>query len=96
MEPTSSELALCLINDNTEAFPYERRLDIAREMRDPHHREISARQWANELALYADEYELNYGEPIEGGVIFSTADVLLAAAEVAEYYAEHDKEMSAT
>ncbi len=88
MTTESHELALALINENTDAFSYKERLGLAR--RSPW---VNVSGWAFMLQRYAKWYEGEYDE--RPGGVFSPVDVLLAAAEVAEYYAEHIKEVDA-
>lgn len=87
MTTASHELALCLINENTDRFPYQRRVDAARKNRVGQ---------LNSFCLMADHfarhYEREYGDGTE---LFTAEDILLAAAEVAEYYARHVAEMDA-
>ena len=92
MTTESHKLALSLINENTEAFSYKARLELAR--RSPW---ITVSGWAFMLQRYANRAEEWYEQKFDErpGGVFSPVDVLLAAAEVAEYYAEHVKEVDA-
>ena len=87
MTDQSKELALCLINENSEDFPYKARLTIAkREAPDSASAHISVMEWAKLLYNYAMWCQAQYDEEDK---VFSSVDVLLAAAEVSEYYANH-------
>ena len=90
MTRESNELALCLINENTDVFPYEARCSIARN--EPTSGGLTVPlQWAALLERYADWYQREY----EITERFAASTILAAAAEVAEYYERHVAEMDA-
>ena len=91
----SHELALYIINSDTKALPYAERVNLARmseKWRDrvPAHTTL---QWAGIAKRAATRYEREFGARDDVGKIFSAQDVLLAAAEVADYYERHVQEM---
>lgn len=85
MTEESRELALCLINENTDKFPYAERLELGK--RGFGKDKTPVIKWAAMAARFAHHYEHEYG-----GKMFSTHDVLAAAAQLADYYDTHAKE----
>lgn len=83
-----NELALCLINENTERFPYKKRCEMARWLCN--YRWNAMRDWLRLLSHFARDYESRFEhEP------FKPSEILSAAAEVADYYERHVAEMDA-
>ncbi len=71
-----------LVNENTSEFPYEKRCEMARL-------NASAISWVMLLSRYAAACRRDYEQA------FSTVQVLQAAADIAEYYETHVREMDA-
>ncbi len=90
MTAESHELALCLINENTGRFPYQERVELGKCWKT----KTAAKAWAHIVTEYAHWYAEQYDEIAEAP-IFSTIDILLAAADVAEYYRQHVQEIAA-
>lgn len=89
--PASRHLALCIINDGNGGYgtTYRHRCDITRAKSTPG---ILAERWARTAATGARALERLF-PPAEGGQSYSAADILLAAAELCDYYAQHVKEI---
>jgi hypothetical protein len=82
----SHELALTIINDGKG---YEERCDIARGTSPSY----KAYRWLRVAQAGAVAYQREFGSP--GTPCFTGEDILLAAAELFEYYAEHIAECDA-
>ena len=81
----SHELALTVINDEEG---YEKRCAIARHGRaskSAGRASFTAFRWYNVANEGAIKYERRFGTPATASC-FTAADILLAAAELAEYY----------
>lgn len=88
MSAESHELALTAINEGSD---YQKRLEIAR--RD---QTIQTVLWAGYATHAARGYMKDHGTPGDAiSSVFSTVDMLLAAAELAEYYEQHIQEVDA-
>ena len=86
MTEQSRELALCLINENTEKFPYSERKALGESGLCLVNRPTM--RWAGMAARYANHYEKQY----DAGYLFTAEDILSAAADLAEYYETSAKE----
>lgn len=92
MTDTSHELALCIINDNTADYgtTYNQRLAIARQPRVT----AQAMGWSSNARVAAARYVKKFGAKGDTAeTVFTAADILLCAAELAEYYATHIAEI---
>jgi len=91
----SHELALTIINDGEG---YEKRCAIARHGRTSKsagRASFTAFRWYNVANEGAIKYERQFGTPTTASC-FTAADILLAAAELAEYYDTHIKKSEQT
>lgn len=88
ISPAAHDLALTIINDGAG---YANRCDLARKIRvaanNPAYQRIFAAEWLQVAAKGAQIYERQFGSP--NTAIFSAEDILSAALELAEYYAQH-------
>ena len=93
MTTASNHLALCIINDGNGDYgsKYDERVALAQTKNAT----SAALQWAFFANHAAFKYKKQFGSPDEQGMVFTDIDILLCAAEVAEYYAEHIKELTA-
>lgn len=82
------ELALFIINT---AAGYPRRCAVARDVLACPHFPVAPRtaalEWAQIATRGARDYEREFGSPDASS--FTAADILAAAAELADYYAAH-------
>ena len=91
MTTESHELALTIINDGEG---YKKRCTIAfdaRARKSAGRASLTAFRWYNVASEGAAEYERQFGTPTTASC-FTAEDILLAAAELAEYYDNHIKE----
>ena len=86
------ELALTIINDGAG---YPGRCELARKIRrtanNLTYQRIFAAEWLQVATRGAQIYERQFGSP--NASVFSAADILGAALELAEYYAVHTDEI---
>ena len=92
--PKAYELATIVINDGAG---YPGRCELARKIRraanNPTYQRIFAAEWLQVATKGAQIYERQFGSP--GAALFSAADILGAALELAEYYDRHIAESEA-
>lgn len=93
MTTGSHELALTIINDGAG---YKKRCQIARDVLKRNTfgaTSYAAYRWFNVASAGAGAYERQFGSP--NASCFTVEDILLAAVELAEYYATHISEIAA-
>ena len=90
--PKAYELATIVINDGAG---YPGRCELARKIRrtanNPTYQRIFAADWLQVATRGAQIYERQFGSP--NASVFSAADILGAALELADYYAVHTDEI---
>lgn len=92
MSVESHELALTIINDGKGEFgsSYQERLATEKK-----HKLVKSRAWLNVAEKAARKYVGKFCEnETKWWTVFSNADVLSCAGELAEYYSEHLKEIN--
>jgi hypothetical protein len=87
MTIASHELAL---NEINEGKRYRRRCAAAR-----HPASQQAATFADIARQAARDYERQFGAPDDFGRVFTAEDILLAAAELSDYYTRHNAENDA-
>lgn len=85
MTDKSNELALCIINDGSS---YEHRLHVARR-----EQRLQPVPWVLVCTDAARKYAREFHTQSHWSTVFTPEDILLCAAELANYYAEHIKEI---
>lgn len=81
MTAASEDLFSYIVNSNTSRLPYRERVNLAKLNGQ------LAVTWAYIASAGAREYRKDYGSTRDN--LFNSADVLLTAAKLAQYYAEH-------
>ncbi len=81
------EIVLSLINENTEAFPYNYRKDLGYAAHFNRQPRSNARAWTQLAAAYVRHYEKEYP-----GIQVAVPDILKIALALCEYYTRHAKE----
>ena len=94
----SHELALCIINDGDGSqcgFSYNERCRFGERFTALTGVSCTNAGLSVDMAKRAARwYVREFGAPDDMGKIFTARDILLAALEVADYYAEHVKELA--